>query len=68
MKFQESTTILNAWTKIVWKLIECTIYIYIYEMHVCVCAWDKDNKKKKKSDQLLTVNIHKYMVLGCSES
>ena len=30
MNFQESTTILNASTKKVWKLIECTTYIYIY--------------------------------------
>ena len=27
--FQESTTILNAWTKNVWKLIKCTTYIFI---------------------------------------
>ena len=27
LNFQESTTILNACTKIVWKLIECTTYI-----------------------------------------
>ena len=33
---QESTTILNARRKKIWKLIECTIYIYIY-MCVCVC-------------------------------
>ena len=30
LNFQESTTILNACTKKVWKLIEGTIYIYIY--------------------------------------
>ena len=30
VSFQESTTILNACTKKVWKLIEGTIYIYIY--------------------------------------
>ena len=28
LNFQESTTILNACTKKVWKLIECTIYIF----------------------------------------
>ena len=28
--FQKSTTILNAYTKNVWKPIECTTYIYIY--------------------------------------
>ena len=30
VNFQESTTILNACTKKVWKLIECTTYTYIY--------------------------------------
>ena len=30
VNFQESTTILNAYTKNVWKPIESTIYIYIY--------------------------------------
>ena len=30
LNFQESTTILNAHTKKVWKLIACTSYIYIY--------------------------------------
>ena len=27
LNFQESTTILNAYTKKVWKLIECTTYV-----------------------------------------
>ena len=27
LNFQESTTILNACTKKVWKLIECTVYM-----------------------------------------
>ena len=30
VKFQESTTTLNARTKKVWKPLECTTYIYIY--------------------------------------
>ena len=30
LDFQESTTILNAHMKKVWKLIVCTLYIYIY--------------------------------------
>ena len=30
LNFQESTTILNAHTKKVWKLIVCTSYTYIY--------------------------------------
>ena len=30
LNFQESSTILNAHTKKVWKLIVCTSYIYIY--------------------------------------
>ena len=30
LNFQEYTTILNAHTKNVWKLISCTSYIYIY--------------------------------------
>ena len=29
VNFQESMTILNAYTKKVWKLIQCTMYIYI---------------------------------------
>ena len=36
MNFQESSEILNAHTKKVWKLIVCTSYIY---MCVCVCAY-----------------------------
>ena len=30
LNFQESTLILNACTKTVWKLIECITHIYIY--------------------------------------
>ena len=30
VNFQESTTILNASTIKVWKLIECTTYVHIY--------------------------------------
>ena len=30
LNFQESRTILNACTKKVWKLIECTTYLYIF--------------------------------------
>ena len=30
LNFQMSMTILNACTKKVWKLIECTMYVYIY--------------------------------------
>ena len=53
LSFQESTTILNARTKKVWKLIECTTYIYwvlwqpisvceyIPKKSVCLC-WDDD--------------------------
>ena len=37
LNFQESTTILNANTKKVWKLMVCTSYIYIY-IYVCVCV------------------------------
>ena len=36
MNFQGSMTILNASTKIVWKLIVCPSYIYVC---VCVCVW-----------------------------
>ena len=43
LNFQESMTILNACTKTVWKLIECTTYIYIYiyiyvYIYICVCV------------------------------
>ena len=43
VNFQESTTILNAYTKKVWKIIVCTSYIYIYiyiymYIYVCVCV------------------------------
>ena len=45
VNFQESTTILNAHTKKVWKVIICTSYIHIYIykfslvcMCVCVCV------------------------------
>ena len=30
LNFQESTTILNACTKKVWKLIECTTYVHVH--------------------------------------
>ena len=35
LNFQESTTILNASTKNVWKLIECTSYSW----HICSVWW-----------------------------
>ena len=49
VNFQESTTILNAHTEKVWKIIEGTTYIYIYiyicsmfyiyiYIYVCVCV------------------------------
>ena len=43
LNFQESSPILNACTKKVWKLIEPTAYIYIYIyiyicVYVCVCV------------------------------
>ena len=31
LNFQKSTTILNAYTKKVWKLIECTTYIMLFD-------------------------------------
>ena len=34
VNFQESTTILNAHTKKVWKLILCTLYVII----ICICS------------------------------
>ena len=37
LNFQAFTTIFNAHTKIVWKLIVCSSYIYIY-IYVCVCV------------------------------
>ena len=37
LNFQASTTILNAHTKKVWKLIVCSLYIYIY-IYMCVCV------------------------------
>ena len=41
VNFQESTTILNAHTKKVWKLIVCTSYIFILVCAcVCVCVFD----------------------------
>ena len=42
LNFQESMTILNACTKNVRKLIECTTYIYIFiYTYVCVCIYPK---------------------------
>ena len=35
LNFQESMTILNACTKTIWKLIECTTYMYVC-MYVCM--------------------------------
>ena len=45
LNFQESTTILNAWTKKVWKPIECTLYIYIY---IYIYKWQLISKCKVK--------------------
>ena len=42
VNFQESTTILNACTQKVWKLIECTTYFLLRFTHVfywCCSAW-----------------------------
>ena len=36
LNFQESTTILNAYTKKAWKVIVCTSYIYIYIYPLCM--------------------------------
>ena len=41
LNFQESTTIINACTKKVWKLIEAIAHIYIYiyiYIYMCVCV------------------------------
>ena len=38
LKFQETTTSLNACTKKVWKLINSTTYVCIY-IFVCVCVY-----------------------------
>ena len=52
LNFQESTTILNAHTKKVRKLIVCPsciyIYIYIYKVCVCMCVYVCDKNKWKK--------------------
>ena len=52
VNFQESTTILNACTKKVWKLIEGTTYMYIYiyiyiyiYVCVCVCVYNRNRIK-----------------------
>ena len=40
LNIQESTTILNAHTKKVWKLIVCTSYIYIYiYIYIYMCVY-----------------------------
>ena len=39
MNFQESTTILNACTKKVWKLIECTMYMYKEDLALNNLQW-----------------------------
>ena len=38
LNFQESTTILNARTKNVWKYLVCTSYIYIYIYISVTCS------------------------------
>ena len=46
VNFQESTTILNAWTKTAWKLIECPMYVYVFvSEYICrsmLCSVDPD--------------------------
>ena len=42
VNFQESTTILNAYPKNVWKLIEGTVYIYIYTFKKYIYTFQKN--------------------------
>ena len=51
LNFQESTTILNACAKIVWKLIENTIYIYIYIYIYIVCRKFSELRQRKCCEQ-----------------
>ena len=54
LNFQESTTILNARTKIVWKLIEYTTYIYYIYTHTL------------KAHSISKVNLSKESATGSS--
>ena len=56
MNFQESMTILNAPTKIVWELIVCTSYIYIY-IYIYVLF-----KKKKTKSVTFFFNLFIYFI------
>ena len=52
VNFQESTTILNALTKKVWKLIVCPSYIHTHARYVCICRkteWDTNSRLKQNS-------------------
>ena len=72
VNFQESTTILNACTKKVWKLIEGTTYIYEEDLALCyeqclICHKTKPNhiylicmyKEDLSSNNLLWLMCHK---------
>ena len=57
VNIQESTTILNAHTKKIWKLIVCTSYIYIY-IYVCVCVCGGGD------DLFFKLIFNEYKILG----
>ena len=67
LNFQESTTILNACTKKVWKLIEGSTYIHTYiHTYICVCVcvfyWqtDKYYKQLERNKKLCDAYIYMY--------
>ena len=77
VNFQESTTILNACTKKVWKLIEYAMYIYIYiyiyiSIKVSLSIYNLDHKLEEKdllifvgsgSLELFHTGAHRIMVI-----
>ena len=63
LNFQESTTILTASTKKVWKPIECTTYIYIYIYIYIYCNGISQCPSKSWEVTIYTVSTALYLAL-----
>ena len=48
LNFQESTRILNAYTKTVWKPIECTTYIYNIYIYIYIYIYLNTQRERER--------------------
>ena len=58
LNFQEFTTMLNACTKKMWKLIEFTTYMYIYISRYCQWPWVSCNQQSSDSVKVFKKTIN----------